>query len=132
MGWQSLGHSLKGPAGSTLLPVTLQVQAPGASLKLPVLRAPMPLRLVRVDLVLQGSDPALSCSLRMGADLSAAGTELVAGGIALTSTSTGQTLSSFAVEDLPADAWLWLETGAGSGTITLLHLCVFLEPAPGA
>lgn len=132
MGWESLGHSLKGPPGLTLLPVTLQVQAPLEGRRLPILRAPVALRLRRVDLVLQGSTPSLTCNLRMGSDVSAAGAELVAGGFSATSTTTGQTLSNFPVDVLPAEAWLWLETSGGTGTITLLHLVAYLEPVVGA
>jgi phage baseplate assembly protein gpV len=111
-----------------LLPQTLRLSSPSGNSKVPILRAANNLRLRRVDVLLVGSSPAILCSLRIGADLSASGAEVLSGGIAASNTTTGQTVTSFDVDTLPAESWLWLETSAASGSIESLLLAVYLEP----
>lgn len=129
MGWTPTGETLLGPPGpSASLPQTLRLTSPSGGLKVPILRAASDLRLSRVDVLLAGTSPAILCSLRIGADLSASGTEVLTGGIAASNTTTGQTVTSFDVDSLPAESWLWLETSAASGSIDALFLAVYLEP----
>ena len=129
MGWIPTGETLLGPPGpSALLPQTLRLSSPSGNSKVPILRAATNLRLSRVDVLLAGSSPAILCSLRIGADFSASGTEVLSGGIAASNTTTGQTVTSFEVDTLPAESWLWLETSAASGSIDALFLAVYLEP----
>jgi hypothetical protein len=131
MVWQPLGHSLRGPAGASpvLLPQTLLLSSPTAGLRVPIQRAVVDLTLTRIDLLLVGSNPQLTCSLRIGADFSAAGAEVVSGGILASSTTTGDAVTSFDESFLPAGSWLWLETSGPSGTIDALHLSVYLVAA---
>ncbi len=64
MAWQPLGHSLRGPAGALAapLPQTLLLAAPTAGLRVPVQRAAVDLTVTRIDLLLVGTDPMLTCS----------------------------------------------------------------------
>ena len=129
MGCTPTGETLLGPPGpSASLPQTLRLTSPSGSLKVPILRAATNLRLSRVDVLLAGSSPAILCSLRIGPDLSASGTEVLSGGIAASNTTTGQTVTSFEVDTLPAESWLWLETSDASGSIDALFLAVYLVP----
>ena len=53
---------------------------------------------------------------------------MLSGGIAASNTTTGQTVTSFEVDTLPAESWLWLETSEASGSIDALFLAVYLVP----
>ncbi len=54
---------------------------------------------------------------------------MVNGGIAVSSTTTGDSVTTFDVSLIPAGSWLWLETSGASGTIEALHLSVYLVAA---
>ncbi len=86
--------------------------------------------MVRLDALTGGTSPSLNLSLRVGPDFSAAGAELVTGGVTVQSTTTGELVTAFDVDQLAADDWLWLVTTSLSGTVDWLHVGLHLEPAP--
>ena len=131
MPWQSLGHSLRGPA-APLPPRTLLLLPPPLEQPLPLLRADADLLLIRLDLLLLGSAAQLSCSLRSAAEVSpGAGSDLLDGSLLLSAAAAGMSITAFAAPLLPADHWLWLEASDPSGTISGLHLSLHLQPATG-
>lgn len=129
MQWQSLGHSLRGPA-APLPPRTLLLLPPPLEQPLPLLRADADLLLIRFDLLLLGGAAQLSCSLRSAAEVSTgAGSDLLGGTLLLTTAAAGLSITAFAAPLIPADHWLWLEASDPSGTSSALHLSVHLQPA---
>jgi len=132
MEWQYTGRSLKGPPGESdlILPIAQQISSPSEGLKLPIVRVDAALRVVRLDALTAGTSPSLVLNLRFGPDFSAAGTELVTGGVTVQSTTTGELVTAFDVDQLAADDWLWLVTTSLSGTVSWLHVGVHLQPAP--
>ena len=67
-----------------------------------------------------GTSPSITFSIRYGTDISAAGTEVVPGGITCTNTTTGVSTTSFNNATVPIDNFVWLITTAASGTVTQL------------
>jgi hypothetical protein len=67
-----------------------------------------------------GSTPSVTFSIRYGSDVSAAGIEVVTGGITCTNTTTGLSTTAFDNAVVPADRFVWLTTSATSGTVSQL------------
>ena len=67
-----------------------------------------------------GTSPSITFSIRYGTDISAAGTEVVTGGITCTNTTTGVSTTSFNNATVPINNFVWLITTAASGTVTQL------------
>jgi hypothetical protein len=67
-----------------------------------------------------GTTPSVTFSIRYGTDISAAGTEVVTGGITCTNTTTGVSTTSFNNATVPIDNFVWLTTSASSGTVDQL------------
>jgi hypothetical protein len=74
--------------------------------------------------VFGSSSPSATFSIRYGTDLSAAGTEVVTGGITTTNTTTGASTTTFNNASIPANSWVWLTTSAISGTVAALNVSV--------
>jgi hypothetical protein len=67
-----------------------------------------------------GTTPSVTFSIRYGTDISAAGTEVVTGGITCTNTTTGVSTTIFNNATVPLDNFVWLTTSASSGTVDQL------------
>jgi hypothetical protein len=81
--------------------------------------------ITKIVAVLVGSStPSVTWTVRHGSDRSAAGTEVVTGGTVTTSITTGSVVTSFNDATVVADAFLWLETTAQSGTVTSLNVTI--------
>jgi len=76
----------------------------------------------QLNFVAVGSTPSVTATIRFDSDRSATGTEVVTGGTAATSTTTGDEVTSFNDATIPAGSWVWLETTAQSGTVTSLNV----------
>jgi len=68
-----------------------------------------------------GTTPSVSFSIRYGPDFSAAGTAIRLAGMTSSSTSSGDSWSSFDNAVVPAGSWLWIVVDAVSGTALSLH-----------
>ena len=81
--------------------------------------------IVQMNAVLVGSStPSVTWTIRHNADRSATGTEVVTSGTATTSVTTGSEVTSFNDATIVADAWVWLETTAQSGTVTQITVTI--------
>jgi hypothetical protein len=67
-----------------------------------------------------GTSPSITFSIRYGTDISAAGTEVVTGGIVCANSTTGVSTTSFNNATVPLNNFIWLITTALSGTVTQL------------
>lgn len=87
------------------------------------------IRIKKVAAVLPGgaSTPSVTYSLRHDGDRSAAGTEVNVGGKVVTSTTTGDTVTTFNNPIVLANTYLWLTTTAKSGTVPQLEVYLHYE-----
>ena len=113
----SMVQGLEGRVGASALK-SLTISAPVPGDKVPLFYAFEALTLTRLQAVVAGASPSVSFTLRHGADLSGAGTEVVVGGLTVTSTTTGLDVDSFDSPVVPEGAWLWLDVTATSGTVS--------------
>jgi len=118
-----------GTAERTLSPVrqiSITVENPGSAEDLSIILADRAITITKIRAVLVGSStPSVTWTVRHGSDRSAAGTEVVTGGTTTTSTTTGDSVMSFNDATVAADSWIWLESTAKSGTVTLITVTIF-------
>lgn len=82
--------------------------------------------ITKIVAVLVGSaTPSVTWTLRHGTDRSATGTEAVTSGTTTTSITSGSVVTSFNDATVVADAFLWIETTAQSGTVGQINITVF-------
>lgn len=126
--WSQLA-SLLGPPGAPGAegnqgPSGLTLAYPAVGDKLPLLHTTTGLGVAEVRALVAGTSPSVTFSLRYGSDFSAAGTAVKTGGMAATSSSTGDSWSSFDCPALPPGSWLWLVVDAVGGTAVSLHVSI--------
>jgi hypothetical protein len=69
--------------------------------------------------------PSVTWTIRHATDRSAAGAEVVTGGTATTSVTTGSDVTSFNDATIVADSFVWFATTAQSGTVPELTVTIF-------
>src|SRR3990172_6706584 len=110
---------------------SISVEDPTNAEDISILETPVAITITEMRAVLVGSaTPSVTWTIRHGTDRSAVGTEVVTSGTTTTSTTTGSTISAFNDATVVADAWLWLETTAKSGTVDELHITVKFTQDP--
>lgn len=70
------------------------------------------------------STPTVPWTVRYAADRTAAGTEVITGGLSTTATTTPTQTTSFTAPTIPADSVVWIEIGTVSGTVTEFNLTI--------
>ena len=108
----------RGPQG----PTGITLAYPLAGDKLPLLHAASALTIAEVRALVAGTSPLVSFTIRYGPDFSAAGTAIRVAAMSATSTSSGDSWSSFDNAVVPAGSWLWIVVDAASGTALSLHV----------
>ncbi len=108
----------RGPQG----PTGVTLSYPLAGDKLPLLHAASALTIAEVRALVAGTTPSVSFSIRYGPDFSSAGTAIRLTGMTSSSTSSGDSWSSFDNAVVPAGSWLWIMVDAVSGTALSLHV----------
>lgn len=78
----------------------------------------------KITVVLTGSSPSVTWTLRHGTNRNAVGTEVITGGTTTTSTTTGDVITTFDSAELAAASFVWLETTATSGTVNSINITV--------
>ena len=107
----------RGPQG----PTGITLSYPAAGDKLPLLHAASSITIAEVRALVAGTTPSVSFSIRYGPDFSAAGTSIRLAGMTSSSTSSGDSWSSFDNAVVPAGCWLWIVVEAVNGTALSLH-----------
>lgn len=110
--WSSLDPRVK----------ALTITSPSATEKVVLFFTVEPVTVQEIRSVVTGSTPSVTFSIRFGADVSTAGTEVVTGGITVTNTTTGLKTTSFSNPSIPGGVFIWLTTTATSGTVDLLNV----------
>ncbi|MFO7630849.1 MAG: hypothetical protein R6W06_15330 [Prochlorococcaceae cyanobacterium] len=95
---------------------------------MPLLFSSAGLTVADVRGLVSGTTPSVTFSLRYGADYSGAGSKIKILDMTATSSSTGDSWSSFDNAVVPAGSWLWLVVESISGTVLSLHVSVRFSP----
>ena len=115
------GDTLNVP-GSTF---AITIENPSATEDIGIWNSELAITITREECVLNGSaTPSVTITLRHGTDRNATGAELNTSGNSITSTTTGDEDVAFNDATIIADSWIWIETTAQSGTVTLIN-CVW-------
>lgn len=122
-------HDGSTAGGFPMAPGTLvkavAVESPTSTERISLFYTDKAITVTKLVAVLTGSaTPSVTWTLRFSTDASAAGTEVVTAGTTTTSTTTGSVVTSFSDATIPAASFVWLETTAKSGTVTLLLLTI--------
>jgi len=101
---------------------------PGASEDITFFFTNQDLELDRMQAVLVGTlTPNSNWTIRYDSDRSAAGTEVVTGGTWTSSTTTGDSITTFDNGSIPSENWVWIETTNISGTVNMLSVNMFFD-----
>lgn len=112
-------------SGPDTLSVKLTLENPTSTEDFTIAHFPAAVTITEVVAVVVGSStPSVTIEPQHNTDRSAAGNNVLSSATAITSTTTGQTLTSFDDATLPANSYLWLETTAQSGTVLELHITI--------
>jgi hypothetical protein len=100
------------------------VTAPTAGMPRFGFRLDAPARVERVTAVVSGSGPAVTFALRHGPSIAGPGVELVTGGIACSSTTTGDEVLIFDNPNVAAGSWLWADVVSVGGAVDSLSVTI--------
>jgi hypothetical protein len=102
-------------------PRAVTIEGPTASEKIPMFFTHVSFALteIRSVVIASGGSQTVTFSIRYGSDLSAAGTEVVTGGITVTSTTTGLSTTSFNNGTIAANSFVWITTSAATNVAFL-------------
>jgi len=99
--------------------------SPGTSEDVTVFFSEHAITVAEINAVVRGtSSPDVTWTVRHAADRGGAGNEVVTGGTTTSSTSTGDSITSFNDATIPAGSWVWLETTATTGTVAELAVSI--------
>lgn len=113
-------------AVSSLILRAPSILNPTTSENLTLFRADRAMTIRKIVALVRGTSPSRTWTLRKASDRSTTGTEVITSGTVTTNSTTGASITSFSSATLAAGDWLWLTTTAGSGTVTELHLSIYL------
>lgn len=104
---------------------SITVESPTNAEDLSIFYTTVAITVTELAAVLVGSStPSVTWTIRHHTDRSNAGNEVVTGGTATTSTTTGSIVTSFNDATIPADSFVWLETTAQSGTVGQINVTI--------
>lgn len=106
---------------------SITIEDPTASEDINLLFTNRAVTITEMRAVVRGSSPSVTWTIRHGTDRSATGAEVVTGGTATTSQSTGSDVTSFNDETVVADSFVWVETTAQTGTVEEIAITIFYD-----
>ncbi len=102
------------------------IENPSTSEDISFLFTDVPITISKIVVVLVGSStPSVTWTVRHGTSRSAGGSEVVIGGTTTTDTGIGDTVTIFDDPSIVADAHVWIETTAKSGTVSSMIINIF-------
>ena len=103
------------------------IENPTASEDLSFFFTDVALTISKIVVVLVGSTPSVTWTMRHGTSRSAAGSEVVTGGTVTTDTGSGEEITTFDDATVVADSHVWIETTAQSGTVASMIINIFYD-----
>lgn len=104
---------------------SITIEAPSTNDDVTWFEAGAEIQISELRAVLTGGG-SVTWTIRFGSSRSAAGTEVITGGTATTSITTGDTIIVFTNDTIAAADWVWIEITARSGNA--LSLSITLNP----
>lgn len=95
----------------------IMLLAPTVSSEATIFFTPVAVTITKLVQVVRGTTPSATFDVRHHTDRSNAGNALITTPSAVTSQTTGTTVTSFADATVPANSFVWLEFDAMSGTV---------------
>ena len=105
-------------------PSSLFLESPSSSENDPSDETPIALTVTAIRVIIRGSAPSVDLSIRFGPDRSAAGTEIIVGGVTATSTTTGDVFTTLTNPLIPANSHIWMTITALTGTVVSIRATV--------
>jgi hypothetical protein len=103
------------------------IENPTASEDLSFFFTDVALTISKIVVVLVGSTPSVTWTMRHGTSRSAGGSEVVTGGTVTTDTGSGEEITTFDDATVVADSHVWIETTAQSGTVASMIINIFYD-----
>jgi hypothetical protein len=100
------------------------IESPTALEDITLWRTNADITITGIHTVSLGTTPSVTYTIRFASDRSATGTEVVTSGSTTTSTTMGDTVSSFDDATIPAGSWIWIETTAQTGTVDQISFTI--------
>jgi hypothetical protein len=100
------------------------IESPSASEDITLWRTNADITITGIHTVSLGTTPSITYTIRFASDRSVTGTEVVTSGSTTTSTTTGDTVSSFDNATIPGGSWIWIETTAQTGTVDQISFTI--------
>ena len=102
---------------------SIAIENPTASEDITFFFTPLAVTITEMRAVLVGgTTPSLTWTVRHSTDRSLTGNEVVTGGTTTTSVTTGSDVTAFDDATIPADSFVWVETTAHTGGATALAI----------
>lgn len=101
---------------------SISVESPTNSEDITLFYTDIAITMKEFNTVMTGTSPSITYTVKHESDRSAAGDEVVTGGSTTTSTTAGDSVTSFNDATVPANRWLWLETTASGVAQTSFHI----------
>lgn len=120
--WTQFGAGGGGAAATLTKSIT--IKAPTECEDVTMFFTPVAITVVSVQAVVIGTTPSVTIDPKHSTDRSAVGNDILSVPVAITNTTTGQTLTTFDDDTIPANSWVWLETTAKTGTVDELAITI--------
>jgi len=114
-----------GPAGTSAInEFSITIEDPAADENICMGFTFVAITVIEVQAVVKGSSPSVTIDPSHSTDRSAAGNDILDAATEITNATTGQNLTSFDDDTIPADSWIFLLTTAMSGTVDELTVTI--------
>lgn len=86
---------------------------------------PFAITIDRIVAYVKGITPSVTYTIRHSTDRSAAGNEVVTSGSTVTSTTTGDIVTSFDSANIPVNSFVWIDVTSVTGTVERLGVTIY-------
>lgn len=104
---------------------SITIESPTSSEDISFFFTDVALTVYQLNAVVVGTTPSVTWTVRHGTDRSGAGSEVVTGGTATTSVTSGDEITTFDDATIVADSFIWIETTDKTGTVDSLMITLF-------
>lgn len=104
-------------------PKAITITSPQSGENITIFFARDSIRVTQITSIMRGiSSPSINFSVKYDTDRNGSGTELITGGVTLSSSGTIDTRTSITNPVIPANNWVWITTGALTGTVSEINV----------